>query len=346
MQTTTRRGFLARSAGLAAAFALPAVFPGKVRGASERIVMGIIGCGGQGTGDMNALKGTGTAVYAAACDVYTANRERARSMNGSGCAGYNDFRDLLDRKDIDAVNIGTPDHWHALGSIMACQAGKDVYVEKPMCHNLWEGAKMVEAARMEIEPLLESGFQDIVVSLKSHDPAMTIAANVLFAENFDLPLHIGVTEAGLPDVGAVRSAVGIGSLLISGIGDTIRVSLTGDPVEEVVVGKRILRACGLLKRGVELVSCPTCGRCRVDLIGVANEISRRLPQIEKYIQVAIMGCEVNGPGEAKMADVGIAGGNGYFLLFKKGKVIEKVPQEAVVERLLVEIEELAAVSDD
>ncbi len=206
--------------------------------------------------------------------------------------------------------------------------------------------KMVEAARMEIEPLLESGFQDIVVSLKSHDPAMTIAANVLFAENFDLPLHIGVTEAGLPDVGAVRSAVGIGSLLISGIGDTIRVSLTGDPVEEVVVGKRILRACGLLKRGVELVSCPTCGRCRVDLIGVANEISRRLPQIEKYIQVAIMGCEVNGPGEAKMADVGIAGGNGYFLLFKKGKVIEKVPQEAVVERLLVEIEELAAVSDD
>lgn len=147
MQRTTRREFLARSGIALAALATPAIFPGKIRGANERLTMGTIGCGGQGTGDMSNLKGNGMAEFAAVCDVYAANRERARSMNGSGCEGYNDFRDLLDRNDIDAVNIGTPDHWHALVAIAACEAGKDVYCQKPLALTIQEGRAMVTAAR-------------------------------------------------------------------------------------------------------------------------------------------------------------------------------------------------------
>ncbi|MGQ9591830.1 MAG: Gfo/Idh/MocA family protein [Planctomycetota bacterium] len=144
---TTRREFLRRSAAAAGALALPAIHPGELRGANERIAMGAIGCGGQGTGDMNALKGSGEVEYAAVCDVYAPNRERARAMNGPSCAGYNDFRELLDRRDIDAVSIATPDHWHALIAIAACQAGKDVYCQKPLSLTIAEGRAMVNAAR-------------------------------------------------------------------------------------------------------------------------------------------------------------------------------------------------------
>jgi len=197
--------------------------------------------------------------------------------------------------------------------------------------------KMLDAASREIEILLNAKFEDIVVSLKAHSPALTVEANRLFAERFDFPLHLGVTEAGLPREGSIRSAIGIGTLLLEGIGDTIRVSLTGNPVEEVIVGKQILMACGLRKSGIELVSCPTCGRCRVDVATITEAISNRLPEIDKHIVVAVMGCEVNGPGEAKAADVGIAGGDGFFLLFKEGKPLGKIREDEAVERLLGEV---------
>ena len=147
MRGASRRAFLARAVGAAAAVAVPAIFPGKLRGAAERITMGVIGCGGQGTGDMNALKGTGAVEYAAVCDVYAPHRDRNKGMNGPGCEAHNDFRALLDRKDIDAVNIATPDHWHALIAIAACEAGKDVYCQKPLSLTIVEGRAMVTAAR-------------------------------------------------------------------------------------------------------------------------------------------------------------------------------------------------------
>ncbi len=147
MQKITRRELLARAGMATAAFAVPAMFPGGVLGANEKIVMGTVGCGGQGSGDMHALKGTGLAEFAAVCDVYTANRERARIANGPSCEGYNDFRELLDRKDIDAINVGTPDHWHALIAIAACEAGKDIYGQKPLCLTIEEGRAMVNAVR-------------------------------------------------------------------------------------------------------------------------------------------------------------------------------------------------------
>jgi len=164
-----------------------------------------------------------------------------------------------------------------------------------------------------------------------------VEANRLFSERYDYPLHLGVTEAGLPAVGTIRNAVGIGALLLEGIGDTIRVSLTGDPIVEVFAAKEILRSCGILKKGIELVSCPTCGRCRVDLAKIAQEVSKKLPKTEKNIVVAVMGCEVNGPGEAKAADIGIAGGDNCFILFKRGEPIGKIPAVKAVSRLLAEI---------
>jgi len=211
---------------------------------------------------------------------------------------------------------------------------KDLSDNEPMAE------KMLEAASREIDVLLETGFEDIVVSLKAHHPVPTVEANRLFSEKYGFPLHLGVTEAGLPGEGGIRSAVGIGTLLMEGIGDTIRVSLTGNPVREVVVGRQILRACGLLESGIELVSCPTCGRCKVDVEKIASEVLERLPKTDKHLVVAIMGCEVNGPGEAKMADIGIAGGDGFFLMFKKGEPFGKIAEAEAVERLLKEIEGL------
>ncbi len=199
---------------------------------------------------------------------------------------------------------------------------------------------MVESALSHARMLEDVGFEDIIISLKASSVPMTIEAYRLMAQKTDYPLHIGVTEAGTLFGGTVKSAAGIGCLLSEGIGDTLRVSLTGDPIEEIRVGIEILKALGLRKTGLEFISCPTCGRTRIDLIKVANEIQERLVGCDKQIRVAVMGCAVNGPGEAREADIGIAGGNGEALLFKKGEIIRKIPQDRIVEELLAEIEKL------
>ncbi|MEN6316894.1 MAG: flavodoxin-dependent (E)-4-hydroxy-3-methylbut-2-enyl-diphosphate synthase [Clostridiaceae bacterium] len=199
---------------------------------------------------------------------------------------------------------------------------------------------MVESALGHAGMLETYGFDDIAFSLKSSSVLMTIEAYRLMAQRTDYPLHIGVTEAGTLFAGTVKSAVGLGCLLAEGIGDSIRVSLTGDPAEEVKAGIEILKALGLKKSGIEFVSCPTCGRTRIDLIKVANEVEQKLSKCDKHIRVAVMGCAVNGPGEAREADIGIAGGDGVALLFKKGEIIRKIPQDRIVEELLAEIEKL------
>jgi (E)-4-hydroxy-3-methylbut-2-enyl-diphosphate synthase len=166
---------------------------------------------------------------------------------------------------------------------------------------------------------------------------LTVKAYREMSKATNFPLHIGVTEAGTSFSGTIKSSIGLGALLVDGIGDTVRVSLTGDPIEEIKVAKEILKSVGIIKDGIKLVSCPTCGRCQNDLINVAEEVERRINGIDKNIKVAIMGCAVNGPGEAKEADIGIAGGKGEFLLFKKGKIIRKVIASKVVDELLYEI---------
>lgn len=199
---------------------------------------------------------------------------------------------------------------------------------------------MVESALSHASLLEEEGFDLIVFSIKSSSVPLTIAAYRMLSERTSYPLHIGVTEAGTIWKGTVKSAVGIGCLLAEGIGDTLRVSLTGDPVEEVKTGREILRTLELSNCGPELVSCPTCGRCRIDLIGIANKVDERLGHIGKNVRVAVMGCAVNGPGEAREADIGIAGGDGEVLLFKKGRIVGKVPEDKAVEVLLEEVEKL------
>ena len=184
---------------------------------------------------------------------------------------------------------------------------------------------MVESALGHIRILEDLGYREIKVSLKASDIRRTVEAYRLLARQVDYPLHIGITEAGTTWSGTIKSAVGLGMLLYEGIGDTLRVSLTGDPVEEVRVGWEILKSLELRERGPVFVSCPTCGRCQIDLIGVAEEVEARLQDLPKKITVAVMGCVVNGPGEAREADVGIAGGKGQGLLFRKGEVVRKVP---------------------
>ena len=199
---------------------------------------------------------------------------------------------------------------------------------------------LVESAFGHIRLLEKLDFTDICVSLKSSSVPVTMAAYRLMSEKSDYPLHLGVTETGTPRMGILKSAVGIGGLLALGIGDTMRVSLSADPVEEVYAARDILKAAGVRKDGPELVACPTCGRTRIDLIGLANEVEERLKSVDKPITVAVMGCAVNGPGEASAADVGIAGGVGEGLLFRKGEIVKKVPQEALVDELFALIEEL------
>ena len=199
---------------------------------------------------------------------------------------------------------------------------------------------LVESAFGHIRLLEKFDFTDICVSLKSSSVPVTMAAYRLMSEKSDYPLHLGVTETGTPRMGILKSAVGIGGLLALGIGDTMRVSLSADPVEEVYAARDILKAAGVRKDGPELVACPTCGRTRIDLIGLANEVEERLKSVDKPITVAVMGCVVNGPGEASAADVGIAGGVGEGLLFRKGEIVKKVPQEALVDELFALIEEL------
>jgi len=199
---------------------------------------------------------------------------------------------------------------------------------------------MVESALGHAQILEDLGFDLIVFSIKASSVPMTIAAYRLMSEKTRYPLHIGVTEAGTIRGGTIKSAVGLGCLLAEGIGDTLRVSLTGDPVEEVRVGHDILRSLGLRKSGVEFISCPTCGRCQIDLIDIANKVEERLRWLNKNIKVAVMGCGVNGPGEAREADIGIAGGKGEVLLFRKGEIIRKIPQDRAVDELLAEIERM------
>ncbi len=199
---------------------------------------------------------------------------------------------------------------------------------------------MVESAFGHIRLLNQFDFDDICVSLKSSSVPMTMQAYQLMRQRSDYPLHIGVTEAGTVRMGTLKSAVGIGGLLALGVGDTMRVSLSADPIEEVYAARDILKAAGVRRDGPELVSCPTCGRTRIDLIGLAGEVEQRLKQVDKPITVAVMGCVVNGPGEASAADCGIAGGMGEGLLFKKGQIIKKVPQDQLVDELFALIETL------
>ena len=199
---------------------------------------------------------------------------------------------------------------------------------------------MVESAFGHIRLLNKFDFDDICVSLKSSSVPMTMKAYQIMSQESNYPLHIGVTEAGTVRMGTLKSAVGIGGLLALGIGDTMRVSLSADPVEEVYAARDILKAAGIRKEGAELVSCPTCGRTRIDLISLAGEVEERLKIVDKPITVAVMGCVVNGPGEASAADCGIAGGVGEGLLFKKGQIIKKVPQDQLVDELFVLIDTL------
>ncbi|MCL2084913.1 MAG: flavodoxin-dependent (E)-4-hydroxy-3-methylbut-2-enyl-diphosphate synthase [Oscillospiraceae bacterium] len=195
------------------------------------------------------------------------------------------------------------------------------------------------ASALEQAAVLEDfGFTDIVLSLKASNARDTVAANRIVHERCDYPLHLGVTEAGTYDTALVKSAAGIGSLLIDGIGDTIRVSVTGDPVREVSAGLAILRACGLRSDGVEIISCPTCGRCRADVIGMAELLERRAAHITAPLTVAVMGCEVNGPGEASRADIGFAGTEGGWLLFEKGKIVGTLTSSNVLDKLMERIE--------
>ena len=199
---------------------------------------------------------------------------------------------------------------------------------------------LVESAMGHVALLNRFDFDDICISVKCSDVPLTMAAYRLLSERTDYPLHLGVTEAGTPSMGMVKSAMGIGGLLCMGIGDTIRVTLTADPVEEIYAAQKILKAAGLRKEGVNLIACPTCGRTRIDLIPIAEEVERRLANCDKNITVAVMGCVVNGPGEASAADIGIAGGKGEGLLFRKGKILYKVQQERLVDALMEEIEKL------
>jgi (E)-4-hydroxy-3-methylbut-2-enyl-diphosphate synthase len=202
---------------------------------------------------------------------------------------------------------------------------------------------MVESGLRHIQILEDAGYREIKISLKASDPLMMIEAYRTLADKVDYPFHLGVTEAGTPTVGTIKSAVGLGTLLAEGIGDTLRVSLAADPVEEVRVGSEILKALGLKKEGLTFVACPSCGRADVDLVGLAKSVEERmLPYSNLNLHVAVMGCEVNGPGEARAADLGVAGGKGIGLIFKRGEVIRKVPEAQIVDALMEEVEKFAA----
>ncbi|BAH06371.1 flavodoxin-dependent (E)-4-hydroxy-3-methylbut-2-enyl-diphosphate synthase [Clostridium kluyveri] len=199
---------------------------------------------------------------------------------------------------------------------------------------------LVESALEHVNILEDMGFYNIVISIKSSNVNDMVQSYRQISKVVGCPLHLGVTEAGTLWRGTIKSSIGIGTLLMEGIGDTIRVSLTGNPVEEVRVGREILKACGHLKEGIEFISCPTCGRTKIDLIKIAEEVEKKLSNVDKNIKVAVMGCVVNGPGEAKEADIGIAGGMGEGLIFKKGKILRKVKEENLVDALIEEVKNI------
>ena len=253
----------------------------------------------------------------------------------------------IDKIRINPGNIGGDDQVKAVAE--ACRA-REIPIrigvnagslEKPLLEKYGHPCPeaMVESARRHAELLLRFGFEDICLSLKSSTVPLTIAAYRLAAEEFPFPLHLGVTETGTEWNGTIQSAVGIGTLLSEEIGNTIRVSLTADPVREVTAGIAILKAAGLRRGGVKFVSCPTCGRTEIDLIGLATEVENRVRNLDRDITVAVMGCVVNGPGEAKEADYGIAGGKDKGILFRKGAVLGTYPYEELLGRLMELIEE-------
>lgn len=220
-------------------------------------------------------------------------------------------------------------------------------LEKPLLEKYGRPSAeaMVESALGHIRILEDLDFREIKVSLKASDVRRTVAAYRLLAEQVDYPLHIGITEAGTTWSGTIKSAIGLGSLLLDGIGDTLRVSLTGDPVEEVRVGWEILKSLELRDRGPVFISCPTCGRCEIDLIEIAEEVEQRLHDLPVKLTIAVMGCVVNGPGEAREADLGIAGGRGQGILFRHGEILRKVPQHELANALVEEAWELAGGRD-
>ncbi len=253
----------------------------------------------------------------------------------------------VDKIRINPGNIGTDDKVKAV--VDACKARNipirigvnSGSLEKQLFEKYGSPTPeaLVESALGHVAILNRLDFDDIVISIKSSSVPLTIKAYRLLAEKCDYPLHVGVTEAGTERMGIIKSAMGIGSLLCDGIGDTIRVSLTADPVREVLAAQDILKAAGL-GRGVEIVSCPTCGRTKIDLIGLAEQVENATRHIDKNIKIAVMGCIVNGPGEAREADIGIAGGDGQGLIFKQGKIIKKVSEDQLLSELLLEIEQL------
>ncbi len=199
---------------------------------------------------------------------------------------------------------------------------------------------LVESALDKVRMVEEGGYDQIVISIKSSDVLMCIRAHEILAQKCNYPLHVGITEAGTLFSGNIKSAIGLGVILYQGIGDTIRVALTGDPVEEIKSGKQILRTLGLRKGGIDVVSCPTCGRTRIDLIGLANQVETLVQAYPLNIKVAVMGCAVNGPGEAREADIGIAGGDGEGLLIKRGKIIRKMPESELLDALKQELDSM------
>ena len=254
----------------------------------------------------------------------------------------------MDKIRINPGNIGDDSRVKAVAD--ACKA-KNIPIRIGVNSGSLEKSILAKYGHPTAEALCDSAlyhasllekfdFNDIVLSMKSSDVSTMVKAYRLADQRCDYPLHLGVTEAGTKRMGIIKSAVGIGALLVDGIGDTIRVSLTDNPVEEVYAAQDILKSLGLWDEGIKFVSCPTCGRTKIDLISLASEAENRLRGCKKPITVAVMGCVVNGPGEAKEADIGIAGGNGEGLIFKKGEIIAKVPEDQLIDRLMAEIEKL------
>ena len=254
----------------------------------------------------------------------------------------------VDKIRINPGNIGSPDRVKAVADIcgrknipirIGVNSGS---VEKDILAKYGSPTPeaLVESALYHASLLNRYDFDNIVISIKSSNVENMYKAYTLASEKCDYPLHLGVTEAGTQRMGIIKSAAGIGSLLLNGIGDTIRVSLTDDPVKEVYAGFDILKAVGLKTDAVQIVSCPTCGRTKIDLISLANEVESALQSCNKPLKVAVMGCAVNGPGEAREADIGIAGGDGCAIIFKKGEILKKVPENMVVEELLKEIDKM------
>lgn len=254
----------------------------------------------------------------------------------------------IDKIRINPGNIGAPERVEAVAKVckerripirIGVNGGS---LEKALLEKFGGPTPeaLVESALGHARLLEQYDFHDICVSLKSSNVSIMAQAYRLMAERYDYPLHLGVTEAGTPELGVIKSAAGIGGLLALGIGDTFRVTLTADPVEEVAVARKILKAVGLRKEGPELIACPTCGRTKIDLIPIACRVEELLKTVDKPITVAVMGCVVNGPGEARHADVGIAGGTGEGVLFKKGEVVAKVPEDKLIEELMKLIDTL------